>query len=67
MKEYEEYDIDSIKYFHEEKGDIGRLGNWEDIRESVYRDFPELRKAYEDYIGAERILNIVVKNIEFKG
>ena len=57
-------DYRSIQYFHEERGDLERWSGWEERKELIYSKHPELKKAYEDFISAERIMGIVVRSLE---
>lgn len=53
-----------ISYFIMEKGDITRWVNWNSRKEIIEAEYPELVKALQDYAAAEKILHLVVKNIE---
>lgn len=59
-------DICDIQYFHTYKGDITRWMGWEDNLDNIRFSHPELIKAMQDANAAERILDIVVDNLEIK-
>ena len=56
-------DINSIGYFLKEKGDIERWSSWEDRKEAIINEFPELEKALRDFAASTRILDIVTEDI----
>ena len=57
-------DKGDIVYFWQEKRDLSRLCSWERIKPAVAREYPEILKAWEDYLTAIRTLNAVVKQLE---
>ena len=59
-------DIRSIQYFWREKGDLDRWVGWDDAWPRIQERCPELAKAWTGYIGARRILHLVVNSLEEK-
>lgn len=62
----DESDIDMIKYFWQEKGDIERFSSWSELLPALKENYPHLISAWENYKRSEKILNCVVNNLEFK-
>lgn len=62
-REYTQDDLESIQYFYKEKENIERFSCWEEIKESVYRDFPQLEKAINDFKASKKILDLVVEDL----
>ena len=54
---------DSIKYYWLERGCLDSLSGWDKEMEKINKKYPELIKAYDDYIMARKILTIVVNNL----
>jgi len=57
--------IDSIKYFILEKGDIERWSGWKDAKPLVETEVPELIHALIQLTIAERTLRAVVNSLEY--
>lgn len=53
-------DVDNIQFFMESRGDPSRYVDFDRIA----KERPELRKAYDDWITAKKILRAVVKSLE---
>lgn len=62
QREYNEDDLNMIRYFWEEKGDIFRYASFEDIEVSVRRDFPQLFEAWDNYLKSIENLNNICKD-----
>ena len=58
-----EEDKRTLLYFHEEKGDITGCFVWDDKKEEIEAEYPELIKALRDFTAAERVLDLVVKAV----
>lgn len=52
--------LSMIIYGHEERGDITRCCDLEDIE----RHFPAIARAYKEVLGAEEQLRLVIKGTE---
>ncbi len=52
-----------IRYFWEEKGDLERNADWENVIPILERECPQIVKAWRDYIAARAILDAVVKSL----
>ncbi len=61
-----EDDLNSIRYFHEDKSDVTRWCGWDDFKTR----HPEVAQVYDDYRGrierAERIFNLYLDKLENK-
>ena len=64
MEKLTEEQIYDLKYFWEEKGDLERLCNFEELKPKIQEQFPELLKAWNDYKTSIKIMNAVVKSIQ---
>jgi len=53
----------SLRYFHEEKGDVTRWTTWPELQPVLAAHHPELLKALQDLRAAEKILDLVVRDI----
>ncbi len=53
-------DKNSITYFHRWKDDITRWCSWEDRKEAIFEEVPQLKRAMDDVKSAEDYLNYVV-------
>ena len=58
-----EEDLNLIRYFWEEKGDLTRWHAWEEKSASLWKEYPVLMSAWEQYIRAYTVLNAVVKDL----
>ena len=63
MQNLTEEQIDDLKYFWEEKGDLERLNNFEELKPKIQSQFPELMKAWYNYKQSIKKLNEVIKSI----
>lgn len=64
MRELTEDDINNLKYFWEEKGDIERYVHFEELKPQIQEQFPELLKAWSDYKTSIKIMDAVIKSIQ---
>jgi len=51
----------ALTYYWEENGDIERWSSFD--REKVAAEFPELLKAWDDYVTAQKVMNAVVRGL----
>lgn len=58
-----EEDINAIKYFIIERGDITRYCRWDKIKEDVEKGHPVLIRALEKVIIAKKMLKLVVEDL----
>lgn len=58
-EEQRDGDIHLIKYFWEEKGDLERWMQWEELK----HEYPDIAHAWETYKHAKRIVDVFVKNL----
>ncbi len=58
-----EEDRNNIAYFIKEKGDIERWVNWEERKEDIEAEYPELIAAIKQVEIAERTLAAIVEKI----
>ena len=56
-------DLNMIVYFHREKGDLTRWCDWENKKDQIKVEFPELIAAHDNLIVAKRTINAIVENI----
>jgi len=63
MEKLTEEQINDLKYFWEEKGDLERLYNFEELKPKIQEQFPELLKAWYDYKASIKIMDAVVKSL----
>ena len=61
-----EEDITMLKYFWEEKGDMTRYCDYEEIKEDLDKNYPEISKAYKDYIASKAVYKSIMSNLYFK-
>ena len=66
LSEYTEDDLYMLQYFHEEKNDHTRYGNWNKIKDSVKRDFPKLLLAIDNYELAKDTMDHQFRQLELK-
>ena len=59
-----EEDVDTIKYFWLEKGDLTRWVDWEKKLPLIKKQYPELIDAIERYEIAIKTLTAVVRGLE---
>ncbi len=59
-------DIRMLQYFWEEKEDIERYCDFEDIKEDLAENYPEILKCWNDYKITKKLLGIVLTNVELK-
>jgi len=62
-REYTDDDLTMVKYFHEEKC-VESYVCWEDIKESIFRDFPHFEKALNDVVISNKMLDAVVDSLD---
>lgn len=56
-------DIEMLKYFWKEMGDLERWVRFEQIKPQIQQQFPELMKAWEDYKASIKIMNLVTESL----
>ena len=61
-----EGDIMDIIYFWNEKGDLERMSNFNDLIPLLQVDYPEVLKAWFDYKASMNIMDAVISNLELK-
>lgn len=57
--------LNDIKYFWENKGDLERLSGFEEMMPDLEREYPEIIKAWRDYKASIKILDAVIWKIEY--
>jgi hypothetical protein len=57
--EERESELDMLRYFWEQKGDLERYTSFE----KAIAEFPEVGKAWADYKMAEKILSAVLRGV----
>lgn len=57
-------DINCLKYFWLEKGDLERCASWTDMLPQLRIEHPEIVDAWERYKSAERTLTVLVKALD---
>ena len=62
----EESDIAMLKYFQEEKGDMTRYCDYENIKEDLDKNYPEISKSFKDFKDSKAVYNSIMKNLYFK-
>lgn len=63
MEKLTEEQIQDLKYFWLEKGDLERYCDFELLKPQIQEQIPELIKAWNDYKASIKILNLVVENL----
>jgi hypothetical protein len=63
MEKLTEAQVDSLKYFWEEKGDLERYARFEALKPQILEQYPELLKAWYDYKASIKIMDAVVKSL----
>jgi hypothetical protein len=53
----------SIAYFHQEKGDVTRWAEWQDVQLILQEHHPELLKALRDVEIAEKTLDAIIRTL----
>jgi len=56
-------DLDDVRYFWMEYGDLSRWSGWEEKKEAFRNEYPELTDAFERYRSAKTTLTAVIKNL----
>lgn len=59
-------DISAIKFFWLERGSLERWADWKDKLPMITCEYPELVKAWDDYIIARSALTDIVSVLEIK-
>jgi len=54
---------DMLRYFWEEKGDITRYCEFEELKPIIQEEYPELLKAWYDYQASIKIMDAVCKSL----
>lgn len=60
-------DLEMLKYFWESKQDIERYAGFEEIKADLEREFPEIIKAWNDYLMSQRTLDAVISHANRSG
>jgi hypothetical protein len=63
MEKLTDEQIDSLKYFWEEKGDLERYSEFKELIPQILEQYPELLKAWYDYKASIKIMDKVVKSL----
>lgn len=58
-----EQDLDNLEYFWQERKDLERLSNFEEIIPILEKEKPEVLKAWDDYKASRNILDLVIRNL----
>ena len=66
MKKVVESDILSILYFLEEVGNIERWTGWEERKDVIQKEIPELIKCLDELALAKRMLQLVLDSLKNK-
>lgn len=66
MTDLTQEDIETLKYFWNEKEDIERYSDFEKIKPQLKKQFPELLKAWNNYKVSIKIMNAVIDSIKLK-
>ncbi len=67
MGDITEGDIEMVKYFWQEKGDLERWTEWEKKRTSFKCEYPVLYDAYKKYKISKMTLDFVVDSLRYDG
>jgi len=51
------YDIDTVIYFIERKGDIERWCSWEEKKDALLKEFPILKEAFDQQKKSEQMMS----------
>jgi hypothetical protein len=63
MEKLTEQDLDTLRYFWQEKEDLERFTDFEKLKPLLEKEKPEVLKAWNDYKTSKKILDIVMDNI----
>lgn len=63
MEKLTEQDLDTLRYFWQEKEDLERFTDFEKLKPLLKKEKPEVLKAWNDYKTSKKILDIVMDNI----
>lgn len=55
--------LNSVKHFIEEKNDISRWVYWDDEKENILKQFPELKIALDAQITADMLMELALSKI----
>jgi len=58
-----EEDINSLKYFWQETGDLERLSTFEALKPILEKENPKVIKAWNNYKSSESILDAIINNL----
>ncbi len=58
-----EEDRGMVIYFIQEKGDVERWVSWEDKKDEIFREHPDLKDALDRVESAERFLQAVLDDL----
>lgn len=63
MEKLTEDQIQDLKYFWQEKGNLERFCDFEELKPQIQNEYPELLKAWYDYKASIQILNLVIESL----
>lgn len=63
MQKLTKEELSSLQYFWQEKEDLERLWNFEELVPMLEVEKPEVMKAWRDYKASIKILDLVMDNI----
>ena len=64
MRNLTQEDIDTLKYFWEDRGDIEIYCRLPEIEDTLRKDKPEVLKAFYDYKASIRIMDAVIRDLK---
>ena len=65
MEKLTQEQIEDLKYFWLDLGDLERYCDFEKLKPQIQEEFPELLKAWNDYKMSIKILNLVTRSLFF--
>lgn len=59
-------DLEAIRYFWHERGDITRWCDWDTKAEALKAQFPEIVKAQQDYEASMKTMTAVLRGVRIR-
>lgn len=63
MEKLTQDQINDLKYYWEEKGDLEKLSNFEELIPKIEHQFPDLLIAFYNYKGSIKRMDEVIKSL----
>ena len=66
MSKITDKQISDLRYFWEYKGDLERYSSFEDIKEDLEKEYPEIMRAWNDYKRSIFVMDATMKMFDYQ-